>query len=77
MNDRIVYTVIHNGVDERRPDRITFASYDERERDTFMEASPNKHYLRKDKQIIDVYSECLMARQRAGAIGRLVLGLHQ
>lgn len=75
MTDRIIYTAIDNGIDGRGPDCIMFATYEESEIDSYIEASPNKHYLRKQKGSIDVAAEIKLACQRVGAIGRLVLAM--
>lgn len=75
MTDKIIYTLVDNGMDGRAPSKVVFASYDKEARDRFALNSPNKNYLRKDKQLIDTEVEIQTALQRLGAIGRLVTGV--
>ncbi len=75
MADKIIYTLVDNGMDGRAPSQVVFASYDKEARDQFALHTPNKNYLRKDKQLLDVEVEIKAALQRLGAIGRLVLGV--
>jgi hypothetical protein len=70
---KIVYTIADNGIDGREPTKITYASFNESERDTLFDADKNKAWLSKGESIIDVYLQRKKTLAKLNPIDLLVL----
>ena len=73
---RIAYLVTDHGIDGRAKESIVYASWDEQDAADYKARSKSGPWWSLTERIVDVEGERLGALQRAGAIGRLVLGLN-
>lgn len=72
---RIVYTAIDSGVDGRGQTTAVYASFNEQERDSMINADASKAWRAKHECIIDPAVTYRQALAKLNGIDRLVLGL--
>jgi len=72
----IIYTAVESGMDGRGKARNVFASYSEKERDTWFEQSKNKNFYRKDEGIFETEKTQSSALAKLDAVDRLSLGIN-
>ncbi len=72
---QIAYLLTNYGVDGLAKKEVDFAFLDEKERDTFFEASKNKNWLIKEEIIVDLEKVKKETLARLDGLEKLVLGI--
>lgn len=66
-----IYLVLDHGIDGRGPERIVFASEDEKKRDTWFNQSPNKNWYMCADRVIDLHEVAIKTWKKLDGLERL------